>query len=105
LRVEALDHDPAKIAYAIRTAWYGPARFVEGDPVTSIIRLPPELCAFVKQFDAGVLPEYVGTPDGNESAIVAALATRIADAKGGNQRRARSLRRLPAPSFANRKTR
>ena len=86
LRVEALGPNPARIADAIRTAWYGPTRFVEGDPITSIIRMPPELCAFVKQFDAGVLPDYVGAPDRDESAMVAALARRIADAKGTDAR-------------------
>lgn len=86
LRVEAIGQDPAKIAHAIRTAWYGPTRFVEGDPVTSIIHMPPELCTFVKQFDAGALPDYVGTLDGDESANVNALAQRIADAKAHGAR-------------------
>lgn len=86
LRVEAIGPDPAKIADAIRTAWYGPRRFVEGDPIISIIRMPPELCAFVKQFDASALPDYVGAPDRDESAMVAALARQIADAKATDAR-------------------
>jgi len=45
----------------------------------------------IAQFDAGALREYAGAPDGNASAIVAALARKIADAKA-MQRRARSLR-------------
>jgi len=81
LRVEAVGQDAAKIAYAIRTTWYGQTRFVEGDPVTSIIRLPDELRAFVEQFDAGALPEYVGAPEDKESATVAALTENIGNAK------------------------
>ena len=84
LRVEAVDRDAAKVAHAIRTAWYGAQRFIEGDPVTSIVRMPPELCAFVKHFDSGALPQYVGSPDEKESASIDLLATRIADAKAKN---------------------
>jgi hypothetical protein len=87
LRIEAVDRDAAKVADAMRTAWYGSRRFVEGDPVTSIVRMLPELCAFVKHFDSGTLPAYVGTPDENESASVALVARRIADAKAANSDR------------------
>jgi hypothetical protein len=98
LRVETVNEDPGRIAYAIKSAWYDPPRVVEGEPVSSIIRLPPELRAFVREFDEGALPEYVGKPDENESACVAAMARKITDAKARIQRGARSLLQLSTSS-------
>jgi len=86
LRVEALGLDPAEIAHAIKAAWYGPAPIVEGDPLSSVVHMPSELRSFVKQFDAGKLPSYVGVPEGAELATVTALARKIADAKAVSAR-------------------
>jgi len=93
LRVEALGWDPAEIAHAIKAAWYGPAPFVEGDPLSSVVHMPSELRSFVKQFDAGKLPSYVGVPEGAELATVTALARKIADAKAVSARDSSRIRR------------
>lgn len=102
LRVEALGQDSANIAHAIRYAWYGPTRVVKSDPLSSVVRMPSELRSFVKEFDAGKLPDYVREPGGDELAAVSALARKIADAKAirardilRTSRRARTRAKVP----------
>lgn len=101
LRVEALGQDPVKIADAIRAAWYGYGQVAEGDPAsaTSIIRMPSELRSFVKQFDAGRLPHYVGGPDPEELAAVNTLARKIADAKALSARDSLRISRRSRPRY------